>query len=47
VVYKNDKAKVIRHNLLGQRVTLRLLDGTEVEAALSQIEWDAPQKSKE
>lgn len=47
VVYKNDKAKVIRHNLLGQRLTLRLLDGTEVEAALSQIEWDAPQKSKE
>ncbi|MCG6905833.1 MAG: stage 0 sporulation family protein [Desulfobacteraceae bacterium] len=47
VDYKNGKAKVIRHNLLGQRLTLRLQDGTEVETALSQINWDAPKKSKE
>jgi small nuclear ribonucleoprotein (snRNP)-like protein len=47
VEYKNGKAKVIRHNLLGQRLTLRLQDGTEVEATLSQINWEAPKKRKE
>lgn len=47
VVFKDSKAKVIRHNLLGQRLTLRLPDGTEVEATLSQINKDTAKKSKE
>lgn len=44
VMYKDARAKVIRHNALGGRVAIRQQDGSEREVSLDEITWPGKQE---